>query len=166
MAGIAFRNPNAFEQFYDDQGVSQMPNPLLRPERIQSFEGALERQIAARLNAVATVYQYWLRDLIEAIPVGDGLVQYQNVSRYNAKGVEFELNGHAWKGLEGAASVALEDLNKTSATARVAAQFAQSPRQTPTGRSLGPRPVLDQRRLSNDEHAADSRGLSRSDRFT
>jgi outer membrane receptor for ferrienterochelin and colicins len=116
MSGIAFRNPNAFELFYDDRGVSQIPNPLLRPERIRSVEAALERQLGKRLNAVATVYQYWLQDLIEAIPVDDQLVQYRNVSRYRALGTEFELNGHVWKGIEGAASVAWEDLKKNSDT--------------------------------------------------
>jgi outer membrane receptor protein involved in Fe transport len=114
VAGIAFRNPSAFEQYYDDQGVSQAPNSLLRPEKIQTVEAALEHQINKRVNAVATVYRYWLRDLIEAVPFGEGIVQYQNVSRYSAKGAEMELNGTAWKGLQGAASVALEDLSKAS----------------------------------------------------
>ena len=66
MAGIAFRNPNAFEQFYDDQGVSQNPNPWLGHEQIQSLEAAVERKIDKRLNAVATIYHYRLRGLIEA----------------------------------------------------------------------------------------------------
>jgi outer membrane receptor for ferrienterochelin and colicins len=114
MAGIAFRNPSAFEQYYDDQGVSQVANSLLRPEKIQTVEAAVEHQLNKRVNAVATVYRYWLRDLIEAVPFGEETVQYQNVSRYNANGIEMELNGTAWKGVEGAASVALEELSKAS----------------------------------------------------
>jgi iron complex outermembrane receptor protein len=118
MAGIAFRNPNAFEQFYDDQGVSQIPNSLLRPERIETVEAAIERQINKRLNAVATVYRYRMRDLIEAVPVDDsGMIQYQNVARYRAAGAEFEVNGRVWKGTEAVASVALQDLHKAGAAA-------------------------------------------------
>jgi outer membrane receptor for ferrienterochelin and colicins len=111
MAGIAFRNPSAYEAYYDDQGVSQVANPQLRPEQIHTLEAAMERKLSKRVNAVATVYYYRLKDLIEAVTVGDGLVQYQNVSRYRAAGTEFELNGRWWRDVESAASLGIEDMD-------------------------------------------------------
>jgi iron complex outermembrane receptor protein len=115
MSGIAFRNPNAYEQFYDDQGTSQIPNPWLRPEQIQSSEAAIERKLSKELSAVAAAYHYRLRELIEAVPVADGIVQYQNVSRYRATGGEFELNAHLSRSLEMAGSAAVENLAKLRA---------------------------------------------------
>jgi outer membrane receptor for ferrienterochelin and colicins len=112
VAGIAFRDPSAYEEFYDDNGVSVVPHKGLLPEKIQSLEGSMERRIGKRLKAIASVHRYWLSDLIEAVPSGENLVQYQNVSRYNGSGVEFELTGTFWKNLEGAVSVAAEKTDK------------------------------------------------------
>jgi iron complex outermembrane receptor protein len=114
IGGVAFRDPSVYEQFYDDRGISQAPNPLLRPEQIHNVEACVERKLGRRLNAVATAYYYQLRDLIEAVPLTDGLVQYRNVSRYKATGAEFEMNGNPWKDLEASASIAIEDMNKRS----------------------------------------------------
>ena len=112
MSGIAFRNPNAYEQFYDDQGVSQIRNPWLHHEQIQSIEAAVERKFNKQWSGIATLYHYRLRGLIEAVPVEESAVQYQNVSRYRATGAEFELAAHPGRGLELAGSCALEDLVK------------------------------------------------------
>ena len=115
MAGIAFRNPSAYEEFYDDNGISQIPNAALRPEKIESLEASVERRIGKGWNAIAAVHHYWLSDLIEAVPVGENLVQYRNGARYKGLGAEFELNGNVWKGLEAAASIAVEDTQKLHA---------------------------------------------------
>src|SRR5207244_3769594 len=101
-----------YEAFYDDNGMSQIPNYALRPEKIQTLEASVERKIGKRLNAIAAVHQYWLSDLIEAVAAGDGLVQYRNVARYLVRGAEFELNGTFWKGLQAAASMTVEDADK------------------------------------------------------
>jgi iron complex outermembrane receptor protein len=117
VAGIAFRNPTAYEQFYDDDGISQVPNLRLQPERIQTVEGSMERKLGKKVTAVVNLHEYWLSNLIEAVPLSDGLLQYQNVSRYRALGAEFELNAHTWKGLEISTSVVVVDLDKARAGA-------------------------------------------------
>ncbi len=109
MTGIAFRNPSAYEEYYDDHGTSQMANLQLRPEQIRTAEVAMERKVTKRVNVVATAYYYQLKDLIEAVPVTDTVVQYQNASRDRAVGAELELNGH-WRDVEAAGSLALEHL--------------------------------------------------------
>jgi outer membrane receptor protein involved in Fe transport len=112
VAGVAFRDPTAFEEFYDDKGASQLSNAGLRPENIQTLEGSIERKLSKRVSAVVCVYHYRLSNLIEAVPVGDGIIQYQNVARYRGQGAEVEFKGSAWKGLEATASVALVDLDR------------------------------------------------------
>ncbi|MEK7406908.1 MAG: TonB-dependent receptor [Acidobacteriota bacterium] len=96
LYGRAFRNPSAFEQFYDDHGLSALANPLLKPETADTFEIAVERRINGRLSAVTTAYHYRLADLIQSVRAESDLLQYQNVARNRAAGLEFELNGRPW----------------------------------------------------------------------
>jgi outer membrane receptor protein involved in Fe transport len=90
LYGRSFRDPTAFEQFYDDSGSSQIPNPLLRPERMQTVEAVFERAIGKRLQLSANVYRYRLQNLITAAPLTDGVQQYRNVDRICSNGVELE----------------------------------------------------------------------------
>jgi outer membrane cobalamin receptor len=107
LYGRAFRNPNAYESFYDDVGATQVANPRLRPERMETFEAVVERKLAAKMNALATVYHYRLNELIDVVSVGE-VFQYQNLSRNRAVGVEMEINGRPWGELETTASLALQ----------------------------------------------------------
>jgi iron complex outermembrane receptor protein len=113
VAGIAFRDPTAYEAFYQDDGISQVANLGLRPEKMQTVEASVERKIGKRLNAVATVYRYAMSNLIEAVPIGDGLVQYQNVSQYTGFGAEFEIDGRTARDWDWAASIVTADLDKS-----------------------------------------------------
>jgi iron complex outermembrane receptor protein len=118
LYGGAFRNPNAFERYYDDHGNSQMANPSLRPERTQTAEVDVERKLTQRLNAIVSAYHYALRDLIQAVPDG-AVVQYRNVSRAQANGIEFELNGHPWRSVETVASFSLQRAEDATTGARL-----------------------------------------------
>jgi iron complex outermembrane receptor protein len=124
LYGGAFRNPNAFERYYDDHGLSQMANPSLRPERTQTAEVDVEHKLTKRLTAIASVYHYTLTDLIQAVPDGE-LVQYRNVARAQANGIEFELNGHPWRPVETVASFSLQ----RAVDAPTGATLANSPRK-------------------------------------
>jgi len=73
-----------------------MANPSLRPERTETFEVDVEHKLTKRLDATVSAYHYTLHDLIQAVPDG-AIVQYRNVSRAQANGIEFELNGHPWR---------------------------------------------------------------------
>jgi iron complex outermembrane receptor protein len=118
LYGGAFRNPNVFERYYDDHGFSQMANPSLQPEKAQTFEVDVEHKLTQRLNAIANAYHYTLRDLIQAVPDG-AVVQYRNVSRAQANGIEFELNGHPWGPLETVASFSLQRAEDAATGARL-----------------------------------------------
>jgi len=92
LYGRAFRNPNAFEAFYEADTFN-IPNPDLGPEKISTLEGTVEHRIAKRVDAVATIYRYWLHGLIEGTPLENDTVQFNNGSHINAWGAEFGLRG-------------------------------------------------------------------------
>ena len=132
LYGRAFSNPNAFEQSYDD-GVSQIPNPHLRPEHMDTLEMAIEKQVRRRLALSANVYRYWLNDLIVAIPITDQIQQYQNITRMISNGLEVEAKGQLAPWLKADASLALEssklDQNQTvvNSPARIAKLLLDAP---------------------------------------
>jgi outer membrane receptor for ferrienterochelin and colicins len=107
LYGRSFRNPSAFELFYDD-GRSGAPNPNARPEKADTVEVDVERKIGKRMNLVASAYAYRLRDFLLGVYTDSGLIQYQNVGQINATGLEIELNGRPAAWLEAAASYAIQ----------------------------------------------------------
>ena len=105
--GRAFRDPNQYEMFYAD-GITQIQNAALRPERADTFEVAAERKLTEHWTGLATIYHYQIDDLIEAVTTPAGLLQYQNIGRARASGVEAELSGNPTRWIETTASIALQ----------------------------------------------------------
>jgi outer membrane receptor for ferrienterochelin and colicins len=105
LYGRAFRNPNAFESYYAD-GVTQISNPSLSPERTQTFEAVVERKLGQHWRGTVDAYHYQLQDLIEAVPVAGGLMQYQNSGDGRAEGVGAELSGKPARWIETTGSLA------------------------------------------------------------
>ena len=107
LYGRSFRNPSAYEQFYDD-GVTQVANPGLSPERMQTFEGALEKRLGKKVELSANVYHYRLTDLITVVPLNDGLQQYSNAASMHSTGLELESRVEIGARLKLDASLALQ----------------------------------------------------------
>ena len=107
LYGRGFRNPSAFELFFDD-GRSGLPNPKAHPEKTDTVEFDVERKIGKRMNLVAASYGYWLRDFLEGVYAGNGLIQYQNIGKIPAAGFEVEINGRPSHWLEATASYAIQ----------------------------------------------------------
>lgn len=105
--GRAFRDPNQYEMYYAD-GISEIANLNLRPERADTYEISTEHKFNERLSGLITVYQYRLDDLIEAVTNSQGFLQYQNVARVNARGAEGELSGKPCRWIETTASLAVQ----------------------------------------------------------
>jgi outer membrane receptor for ferrienterochelin and colicins len=90
LYGTAFRAPNINERFNDDDGVSSLANPTLRPERIETYEVLLEHVLSRSVKGTFSAYHFDTRDLIAPATV-DTLEQYQNIGRATGRGIEAEL---------------------------------------------------------------------------
>ena len=104
LYGRAFRNPNAFESYYDD-GLTQIGNPSLRPERAETWEGDIEHRYGTRWTGILNGFHYNLHNLITAVTTEAGYLQYQNAEAGRVDGVAAELNGKPTAWIETAASV-------------------------------------------------------------
>ena len=88
MAGRAFRAPNLAERFYAD-GISQVANPALNPEHLDTLELAWERSLDARTALTLHAYHTRLRGMIEMVmPEDGGAGRYENVSRVTTRGLD------------------------------------------------------------------------------
>src|SRR5207245_9156550 len=59
LYGRGFRNPSAFELFFDDGGRSGVPNMNARPEKSDTVEVDVERKVGKSMNVVAATYGEW-----------------------------------------------------------------------------------------------------------
>ena len=107
LFGRSFRNPSAFQLFYGD-GFFSLANPVLRPESANTVEIDVERKLGRHMNLVAAGYSYWLNNFLEGVYTDGGLVQFQNLGKIHANGVEVEINGRPFPWLEAAASYAFQ----------------------------------------------------------
>jgi outer membrane receptor for ferrienterochelin and colicins len=107
LYGRAFRNPSAFDLFYDD-GLAAAANPAARPEKVDTVEIEVERKVGKRLNLIASAYGYRLRDFLAGVYDSRGLIQTQNTGRIHATGFEIEMEGRPWTWLEATASYAIQ----------------------------------------------------------
>jgi iron complex outermembrane receptor protein len=108
LYGEAFRAPSAWEVNSED-GVSYKSNLALKPERITTSEAVWEQRLAAAWFGTVAVYEYKMKDLIDPVlDRADSLIQFRNISRVKASGLEFELNFRPQTGSRGYASYALQ----------------------------------------------------------
>jgi outer membrane receptor for ferrienterochelin and colicins len=106
LYGTAFRVPNGYESYYVSPNAKI--NPALAPEKVRTFELAVEHSITKNLRAVVSAYRYQINGLItQATDPNDGLLISQNVGKVNANGLDLELQAK-WSGLEGRASYSLQ----------------------------------------------------------
>jgi outer membrane receptor protein involved in Fe transport len=107
LYGRSFRNPSTFQLFYND-GLSAANNSSLRPETADTIEVDVERKLGKRMNLLTSVYGYNVQNYLLGVGLPDGLIQFQNTRKIQAKGVEVEINGRPTDWLEATASVAVQ----------------------------------------------------------
>jgi iron complex outermembrane receptor protein len=88
--GRPFRNPSMNEQFYYNNIGFLKPGPLV-PERANTYEFVAEGHISPRLSATLHVYQYQIKDLIEAVYLDNGASVFENVPGSRSRGIEIEV---------------------------------------------------------------------------
>jgi outer membrane receptor for ferrienterochelin and colicin len=90
LYGRAFRAPNPYELYYDENLLSA----TLGPERISTREIVAEQRIGARVQVTASLFQNHVRDLITQRSGSDETLDglyYQNLDGVTATGAELEL---------------------------------------------------------------------------
>jgi iron complex outermembrane receptor protein len=103
MFGTAFRSASAYEQDYDFGSSVQ---PELSPERIRTYELALDQYFHKNYRVGLSVYHYHVSDLITQVTDPEGAAYFDNVSRVHATGVELELEARYLSGLQARLSYA------------------------------------------------------------
>ncbi|HTZ19073.1 MAG TPA: TonB-dependent receptor, partial [Dissulfurispiraceae bacterium] len=107
--GTAFRAPNNYELYYQVAG-SELANPGLRPEKINTYELLLEQYMGKHLRGTAAVFYNRIKDLIEQqTDPGTGLLVFRNADKVEAKGMEFELQWVSEDGYKATASYTAQD---------------------------------------------------------
>jgi iron complex outermembrane receptor protein len=89
LYGTAFRTPNVYESFWSFPGTEEA-NLNLKPEKISTLEGVVERVFADTLRVSASVFRYRISDLIQLGVGPGGLNQYQNIAAVRATGAGIE----------------------------------------------------------------------------
>jgi len=107
--GTAFRAPSPYELYYSDGGVTQVPNPGLKPEKITTEEAVVEQQMGKHLSGSLSGFYNDINNLIEQTTIAPGLpnaglIQLQNLGKASAEGLELAFKGTWAGGWEGRAS--------------------------------------------------------------
>jgi iron complex outermembrane receptor protein len=109
MYGRAFRAPSAYELYYEDGSVTQKPALNLEPERLETFEVAVERRLRPGLRGSLAVYHTRVRNLIRLVTdPADDLLVYANGDMAQSTGVEMGLEGQVTSSLFARASYAYQ----------------------------------------------------------
>jgi outer membrane receptor for ferrienterochelin and colicins len=91
VVGRPYRNPSAFEQFWEDRSP-YLRSGGLNSETARTVEVSLERKINKSVGVVFNVYDYQIDRLIQVAFLDNGFQQYQNTGSYRSRGAEFEVN--------------------------------------------------------------------------
>ena len=102
LYGNAYRSPSAYEKYYNDGDNTMKINPDLKPEKIGTYEMALEHYLRNDFRVSGSVYTYRIKNLINLVrDPGDDLLVFENTSTADATGIELVAqriwnNGTEW----------------------------------------------------------------------
>jgi iron complex outermembrane receptor protein len=137
--GHPFRNPSAFEQYYNDGGLSYQAAGPLHPESAHTFQGSMERRVGRGWTLTATGFHYRVRNVIDAVSGSGGVEQYRNGGAIRSTGAEMEVSGKLPGGIETTTSAVWQSAGRSQPSA----WLSNSPRQLakfragiPAGRRL------------------------------
>ena len=110
LYGEAFRAPS-FQELYAINNPIVLGNPSLEPEKIRTYEVALDYRPSFNWQVIANVFSYNSEDLITYVPQGDGTNVAQNADKQDGFGAELEIRwevnssvdikfGYAWQSAE------------------------------------------------------------------
>jgi iron complex outermembrane receptor protein len=109
LYGEAFRAPSIYEKYYNDNGVSMIGNDRLKPEKVETIEGIWEQWLGKKAHSRVSLYYNSVSDLITQVLNSEEVLQYQNSSAINSKGLELALNWKLTNRWEGFFNFVLEE---------------------------------------------------------
>lgn len=109
----AHRTPTSYEKYYTD-GLTQIPNPSLKMEKVTASELSLERRWSNRSRLLASIYHQTTNDSINSTPYSPGPLQYLNTGSTRAEGIELELEHHWENSVRLRTSYAYQDSRDTN----------------------------------------------------
>jgi outer membrane receptor protein involved in Fe transport len=110
LAGRAHRAPNVYESQYDDV-FSQVSNPALDGESIDTFELVADHRIGTDLALRASAYRWTMHDIVTlGIEPVSGLTQYQSGEKVKARGLELSADKTWASGARLRGSIAAQDV--------------------------------------------------------
>jgi iron complex outermembrane receptor protein len=109
LYGRAFRAPNPYELYYNDDGLTQKAPGSLDPETIQTFELVLDRAFTPLLRGAVSAYHMAVDNLVGlTTDPADSLLVFANLDEAKTTGVEAEVVGRVVGGLWARASYAYQ----------------------------------------------------------
>ena len=94
--GEAFRAPNAYELYYNDN-TSIKGNLNLKPEKVRTVELGWDQFFGNNIRTTVAGFYTRISDLLEqTTDTSDGLLVFRNQSRVDSKGIELQADG-AWE---------------------------------------------------------------------
>ena len=110
LYGEAFRVPNNYELYYNDDYATSKPPENLRPEETDYYELVFEHSFSPSLRGTISLYKYYVHDVIEVVTdPDDDLLQVQNGLTLDIAGLEIVLEGKGPWGTEGRISYSHND---------------------------------------------------------
>ncbi|MEW6741448.1 MAG: TonB-dependent receptor [Planctomycetota bacterium] len=109
IVGQGFRNPSAYEAFYDD-GMSIAANPDLTSEEILAYEIAYDRPVAEGWTVSLAAYRNHVRNgiVILPLPSNPDVQSFRNEGDFDTTGFEAGVSGDLGKGVRGLAMFAYQ----------------------------------------------------------
>ncbi len=123
LYGEAFRKPTIYEAYGEDPSTFFRSNPGIRPEKIRTAEAVWEHSWGHRLTSSVSLYRYGLRDLIDQrTNPADGWVEYVNLGRVVAFGMDADVRARPAPGLEIYAGYTFQNAEDSGTGARLTNQ--------------------------------------------
>ncbi len=147
LYGEAFRAPNAYELFYNDDFFTTKPANDLDPETTKSYELVIEQGIGRHIQAVVNLFHYKIDDLISLrLDPADGLLTFENTDEIETDGLGLELEGKWPNGWEGRVSYSYQNAEDQS----TGDQLSNSPEHLFKANVIAP--LLDQQLFAGLEY--------------
>jgi iron complex outermembrane receptor protein len=117
--GEAFRAPNTYEQYYNDNGASQKGNLNLKPEKASTVEVGWDQFIGNNIRTTVSGYHTRISDLLEQVIDTDGLLVFRNKNVVESTGIELQAEGKWESGYSGRLSYGYQDSKNSDSSQAV-----------------------------------------------